>query len=323
MRARRRRRRGFGGRYALCGAPRLRRSSSGGTPCRSGRRTSGAFEARSVPPWAETSDCASASPMPKPCAARAAARPCCAVQACSPPASRPCGSVPCSRGPAPWPGSRAASRLGTFLLTSPIEAFEDVRQVFRRDARAGVGDADAAGERVLAHLHADGSSGGSVLHAVLQHVFERLGRPCGISGERRAFRGVDGADDIVQVQCGGKWRKRVVRHAGGVHVHLLHAECPGVHLRHLEQGGNQPAHTVRSCAPVRAACACVRRSSALFSMAGTMRLMAVRGVRIWCDTSASASASAPFSFSSRMVASRRVATILDSWFFRMARSPSR
>ena len=62
---------------------------------------------------------------------------------------------------------------------------------------------------------------------------------------------------------------------------------------------------------------------ALFSMTGTMRPMAVSGVRIWCDTSASASASAPFSCSNLMPVSRRVATILESWFFRMAKSPSR
>ncbi len=84
------------------------------------------------------------------------------------------------------------------------------------------------------------------------------------------------------------------------------------------------SHPTRLTSVSSSCSARMRSASSLVRSAVPMSSpMAVSGVRIWCDTSASASASAFFSASRRSVAVRRAATIFASSFLSTARSPSR
>ena len=190
--------------------------------------------------------------------------------------------------------------------------------------------ADAAGERVLAHLHAARCRRRACAPCSSSATFssasaDQAASPC----ERRASSEASmRAGDVAQVQ----WRRpvatqRVARHVGRrPRRAALHAECPGVHLRHLEQRW-KPASPHGSIMRLQLAqrARCASASSALFSMAGTMRLMAVeRGaylVRHVGQRSRPARSSRASSRIGGVRAGR--ATIFDSSFASTARSPSR
>lgn len=67
-----------------------------------------------------------------------------------------------------------------------VEALEDVRQVLRADACAGVGDLDHSAAVVAGDRHGDGAVGRGVLERVGEQVGQHLAQPVGvpIDGDR-------------------------------------------------------------------------------------------------------------------------------------------
>ena len=133
---------------------------------------------------------------------------------------------------------------GRSCALAAIKAFEHMRQVVGRDTGARVGHADAAGKGVLAHAHTDGATGGRVLHAILEHVFQGLSRPGHVAREARVAFVVDLASHSAQVERGGERLHGPGHHLARLDAGRLHRDGPGVCLCKLEQGAYQPAHAL-------------------------------------------------------------------------------
>ena len=100
--------------------------------------------------------------------------------------------------------------------SSPVEALEHVGKVRVGDAWSGVRHANAAGERVLMCLDRHRSPGWRVLHAVLEYVLERFGRPCAVADEAAPLVNIDDEGDVGNVEGDGEGLGRIVNHTGNV-----------------------------------------------------------------------------------------------------------
>ena len=83
-----------------------------------------------------------------------------------------------------------------------------------------------------------------MLHAILEHVFQSLGRPGHVAREARISLVVDLASHAAQVERGGERLHGPGHHLARLDAGRLHRDGPGVCLCKLEQGAYQPAHAL-------------------------------------------------------------------------------
>ena len=119
-----------------------------------------------------------------------------------------------------------------------------MRQILGRDARARVRHENPERHGVLKGAHAHDAAGGRVLHAVLQHVAERLGRPGGVACERRTRLHARLHGHAAQVERAFERSQRLAHEPLRVHGRRLHADGAGVDLRQLEERRHEPAHAL-------------------------------------------------------------------------------
>ena len=83
-----------------------------------------------------------------------------------------------------------------------------------------------------------------MLHAILEHVFQSLGRPGHVARKTRVAFVVDLASHAAQVERGGERLHGPGHHLARLDAGRLHRDGPGVCLCKLEQGAYQPAHAL-------------------------------------------------------------------------------